>query len=63
MRPTVQMTPSELSVDTSHIDEETLVVDSRASISPSQSVEDKLVHLLKTPMPVSHMRLARPVRR
>ena len=37
-------------------DEETLIVDHRATLSPSQLVEQKLIGMLKTsPVMVSHM--------
>lgn len=37
-------------------DEETLVADGRAELTPSQLVEQKLIDLLKeSPLPVSHV--------
>ena len=43
--------------------EETLVHDPRASLTPSQMVEQKLVSLLRTSLPVSTLEAFRPVRR
>jgi hypothetical protein len=43
--------------------EETLVHDPRARLTPSQMVEQKLVSLLRTSLPVSTLEASRPVRR
>lgn len=40
-------------------EEETLIADVRASLTPSQFVESKLLHLLRTSsVPVSHLQMA-----
>lgn len=38
---------------------ETLIPDSRAELSPAQSVERKLTNMLRGTIPVSHIRLSR----
>ena len=46
------------------VQEETLVTDSRAGLTPSQCVEHKLIHLLKaSPLLLSHVQTTRRPRR